>query len=221
VLRGQHFQHLPWSVNYNYFIPNVIGGQACWFVCKIRLRLAASGAPAVVKRRAVDPVHTLKILPVIWRGGVIWHSWMYNITFSEGNNPSRLMQMSKTRWSSTLSVIFRIAQKWVDLRTHFKISRLKEWCHTAEILHEMVKNNQNYEFPEFPKPIFKKCKIRIRISKRRITIRQNLRITLFCWLLPGKTMDTVNTKVEEHLDPKSTLDMNLRLKCKALVFLSY
>jgi hypothetical protein len=28
------------------------------------MRLAASGAPAAVKRRAVDPVHTLKILPV-------------------------------------------------------------------------------------------------------------------------------------------------------------
>jgi hypothetical protein len=31
---------------------------------KIRMRLAASGAPAAVKRRAVDPVHTLKFLPV-------------------------------------------------------------------------------------------------------------------------------------------------------------
>jgi hypothetical protein len=28
------------------------------------MRLAASGAPATVKRRAVNPVHTLKILPV-------------------------------------------------------------------------------------------------------------------------------------------------------------
>jgi hypothetical protein len=28
------------------------------------MRLAASGAQAAVKRRAMDPVHTLKILPV-------------------------------------------------------------------------------------------------------------------------------------------------------------
>jgi hypothetical protein len=29
------------------------------------MRLAASGTPATVKRRALDPVHTLKILPVL------------------------------------------------------------------------------------------------------------------------------------------------------------
>jgi hypothetical protein len=31
---------------------------------KILMRLATSGAPAAVKRRTVDPVHILKILPV-------------------------------------------------------------------------------------------------------------------------------------------------------------
>jgi hypothetical protein len=29
------------------------------------MSLAASGAPAAVKRRAVDPVHTVKIFPVV------------------------------------------------------------------------------------------------------------------------------------------------------------
>jgi hypothetical protein len=47
-------------VNSNYFIPNVIGRQACRFIGKNRMRLAASGAPA-----AVVPVHTLKIFPVL------------------------------------------------------------------------------------------------------------------------------------------------------------
>jgi hypothetical protein len=32
-----------WIVNYSYFIPNVIGLQACWFIGKIRMRLAADG----------------------------------------------------------------------------------------------------------------------------------------------------------------------------------
>jgi hypothetical protein len=34
-VEGQHFQHLLWSVNCNYFIPNVIGRQACWFIAKL------------------------------------------------------------------------------------------------------------------------------------------------------------------------------------------
>jgi hypothetical protein len=58
-VEGQHFQHLLWSVNCNYFIPNVIGCRACWFTAKIGMRLAASGAPV-----AVEPVNKVKIIPV-------------------------------------------------------------------------------------------------------------------------------------------------------------
>jgi hypothetical protein len=49
------------------FIPNVIGRQACWFVGNIRMHLAASGAPVVMKRRAVEPVNKAKVLPVYAR----------------------------------------------------------------------------------------------------------------------------------------------------------
>jgi hypothetical protein len=42
-VEGQHFQHLLWSMSCNYFIRNVIGRQACWFISKIRKRLVAIG----------------------------------------------------------------------------------------------------------------------------------------------------------------------------------
>jgi hypothetical protein len=61
----QHFQHFIWSVNCNYFIPNVIGRQACWFIGKIRVRLAAGGAPVVVKRRSVESINKVKNPPCI------------------------------------------------------------------------------------------------------------------------------------------------------------
>jgi hypothetical protein len=51
-VEGQHFQHLLWSVNCNYFIPNVICQQAYWITGKIRMRLGANRAPVTVKRRA-------------------------------------------------------------------------------------------------------------------------------------------------------------------------
>jgi hypothetical protein len=53
-LNGQHFQHLLWSVNCNYFIPNVIGQQAYLFTGKICMRLAAGSAVIAVKRIAVN-----------------------------------------------------------------------------------------------------------------------------------------------------------------------
>jgi hypothetical protein len=42
---GQHFQRLLLCVNFNYFIRNVIGQPAYWFIGKILTRLAAGGAP--------------------------------------------------------------------------------------------------------------------------------------------------------------------------------
>jgi hypothetical protein len=48
----------------SYFIPTVIGRQAWWLTGKIRMRLTASGAPVAMKRRAVEPVNKVKILPV-------------------------------------------------------------------------------------------------------------------------------------------------------------
>jgi hypothetical protein len=63
-VEGQHFQYLLWWVNCGYFIPNIIGREACWFICKIRMRLAAGGEPVVVKRKAVELVNKVKIVPV-------------------------------------------------------------------------------------------------------------------------------------------------------------
>jgi hypothetical protein len=54
MCRGQHFQHLLWSVNCNYFIPNVTGQQPYWFISKIRMHLTASVAPVTMKCSALN-----------------------------------------------------------------------------------------------------------------------------------------------------------------------
>jgi hypothetical protein len=63
-VEGQHFQRLLTFLNCNYFIPNVIGRQACRFIGKTRLPLAASGAPVAAKRREVELIKKVKIIPV-------------------------------------------------------------------------------------------------------------------------------------------------------------
>jgi hypothetical protein len=56
LLKGRTVTALTWRVSRT--APNVIG--------KIRLNLAASSAPVAVKRRAVEPVNKVKILPVVF-----------------------------------------------------------------------------------------------------------------------------------------------------------
>jgi hypothetical protein len=53
-VEGQHFQHLLRSVSCNYFIPNVIGQKAYWFIGKIRTRFATGGELVAMKRMAVN-----------------------------------------------------------------------------------------------------------------------------------------------------------------------
>jgi hypothetical protein len=62
-VEGQHFQHHLWFVNCNYFIPNVIGQQAYWFIGKIHICLAARSA-LVTEGQRREPFDKGKSFPV-------------------------------------------------------------------------------------------------------------------------------------------------------------
>jgi hypothetical protein len=64
-VEGQHLQHPLWSVNCNYFVPNVTGQDAYWFIGKIRLHPAADDAPVAMKRRAVNRSTKIRTSPYI------------------------------------------------------------------------------------------------------------------------------------------------------------
>jgi hypothetical protein len=49
-----------YTVFLELFIQNVIGRQACWFISKIRMRLATSGATVAMQRRALNRPTKLK-----------------------------------------------------------------------------------------------------------------------------------------------------------------
>jgi hypothetical protein len=50
----QHFQHLLWSVNCNFFIPNIIRQQVHWFISKIHICLAAGSALAAMNHSTMN-----------------------------------------------------------------------------------------------------------------------------------------------------------------------
>jgi hypothetical protein len=52
LIERQHFQHVLWFVNCNYFIPNVVGQQTYLFINKIRMQFATGNAPVAVSRSA-------------------------------------------------------------------------------------------------------------------------------------------------------------------------
>ncbi|CAH1986939.1 unnamed protein product [Acanthoscelides obtectus] len=78
--------------------------------------------------------------------------YVYN-TINEGNDPLKITGMSATRWLSIESAVTRIFDQWVELKTHFSIVKDSDKCYTAQMLYEMYKDDTNYAFICFPKPI--------------------------------------------------------------------
>jgi len=58
-----------------------------------------------------------------------------------------------------LKQLSRIVDQWLELKTHFNISRNAEKCYTAETLYCMYPDNKNYAFLSFLKIILQEVQI--------------------------------------------------------------
>jgi hypothetical protein len=58
--------------------------------------------------------------------------------------PLKLWQCNQTRWLSIETAVNRILDQWLELKTHFNVTRLEERCYNAELLHSMFCDNTNY-----------------------------------------------------------------------------
>jgi hypothetical protein len=75
----------PWNImpssgpQVNYFpsFQKLSAHHACWFICKIRMRLAASGAPVAVQRRAVEPVNKVKKISLYYKALLSVNQYWY------------------------------------------------------------------------------------------------------------------------------------------------
>ncbi|XP_036329582.1 uncharacterized protein LOC118741720 isoform X2 [Rhagoletis pomonella] len=72
---------------------------------------------------------------------------------NDENAPLKIPRVSDTRWLSIEGTVSRILQQWLEMKTHFGITSNSEKCHKAEILYEMYKDERNYLYLLFLRPI--------------------------------------------------------------------
>lgn len=65
----------------------------------------------------------------------------------------KVVESSQTRLLFIESAVSRIYKLWLELKTHFSISKMDERRFTAEQLHSMYSNNFNFTFISFTYPI--------------------------------------------------------------------
>ncbi|XP_024869117.1 uncharacterized protein LOC112452903, partial [Temnothorax curvispinosus] len=53
-------------------------------------------------------------------------------TINCGERPLQILQVSDTRWLSIEAAVDRTLNQWLELKTHFNMTRLSEKCYTAE-----------------------------------------------------------------------------------------
>lgn len=76
---------------------------------------------------------------------------------NNGKEPLKIPQACDTRWLSISSAVTQIYTQWLELKTHYEITRHSEKSYTAEMLHQMYCDEQNFAFICFLKHRRLKC----------------------------------------------------------------
>lgn len=56
---------------------------------------------------------------------------------NDGHEPLKIVQACQTRWLSIASAGQRLCDQWLELKTHFCLTKSSERCYTSEMLHAM------------------------------------------------------------------------------------
>ncbi|XP_062141902.1 uncharacterized protein LOC133849882 [Drosophila sulfurigaster albostrigata] len=70
-------------------------------------------------------------------------------------NPLKIPRVCDTRWLSIENAVSRIADQWTELKLHFELAATSEKCHKAHILNGLYKDDVNYLYLLFLRPILK------------------------------------------------------------------
>ncbi|KAF0752309.1 DUF4371 domain-containing protein [Aphis craccivora] len=134
-------------------------------------------------------------------------------TINDGHNPLKIMKSCGTRWLSIESVIFRILDQWLELKTLFGIARLSEKCYKAEVLYQIYNDDQNLAYLKFLKPILSEvqavnkafesnsanlCKLLSNLSNLVRSLQKKI-------INPNCKECSLTIDIEKHLHPKPYL----------------
>lgn len=61
-------------------------------------------------------------------------------TINENHDPLKIVQTCNTRWLSIETAVTRILDQWIELTTHFQLSRKTDMCFVANMLYDIYSN---------------------------------------------------------------------------------
>lgn len=72
--------------------------------------------------------------------------------------PFQMVRACSTRWLSIEVAVNRVANQWLELKTHFGIAASVECCHKAKLLADLY-TDENLAYLQFLSPILKQVQI--------------------------------------------------------------
>lgn len=147
-------------------------------------------------------------------------------TLNDGAEPLKIPRACDTRWLSIEPAVTRIIDQWLELKTHFQITRQKEKCYTSEMLYAMLSDECNMAYLIFLKSILSDVQ---RVNKNfesntadpckllndLVVLIQSLmkKIVVPTYPVERKYM---SLDFEKHLDPKPYLGYEFEKKVENL-----
>ena len=145
-------------------------------------------------------------------------------TLNDGISPLKIPKDCQTRWLSIQPAVQRILEQWLELKTHFEVSRLSEKCYTAEVLYGMYSDEKNMAFLLFLSPILTEVQQVNKLfeSKNIEKVKLLNDLTMLIKSIAKKlvlstcNIDLLNSNNEEYLDQKPYLGFRFELKIQDL-----
>ncbi|TGZ50748.1 Zinc finger protein [Temnothorax longispinosus] len=145
-------------------------------------------------------------------------------TINCGERPLQILQVSDTRWLSIEAAVDRTLHQWLELKTHFNMTRLSEKCYTAEILYKMYCDETNLLYLLFLKPILSEIQVvnkafqsekndHLKLLKDLNIVVQEISKKL---VLPSCKVDPLLSSIDDYLDPKPYLGYSFEKKIEQL-----
>lgn len=145
-------------------------------------------------------------------------------TLNSGSLPLKIPRDCQTRWLSIQPAVQRILEQWLELKTHFQVTRLSEKCYTAEILYEMYSDEKNLAYLLFLNPVlievqqvnklFESKNIeKVKLLNDLILLIKSIGKKL---VLPTCNIDLLNSNIDDYLNDKPYLGYRFEIKIEEL-----
>lgn len=108
--------------------------------------------------------------------------------------------MCYTRWLSIEPAVTKIVTQWEELKLHFNLVRENENCYSAELIHSMLEDNQNYLYLIFLRSILNDVRIAIKAFESDNYNPLKLLNTLKILIQSVSQNSNANMIAEEHFE---------------------